>query len=50
MKKIPLFDAHCDSISRFLTNERDSLKSSAGHLDLERVSSFVLCAAGAVSA
>lgn len=40
MKKISLFDAHCDSISRFLSEKGDSLERSAGHLDFERVSGF----------
>ena len=39
MKKIPLFDAHCDCISRFLKSA-DTLKYSTGHLDLNRVSGF----------
>lgn len=40
MEKIPLFDAHCDSISRFLVNREDTLSKSCGHLDLERVGGF----------
>lgn len=40
MEKIPLFDAHCDSISRFLLQKSDSLKKSGGHLDLDRVRGF----------
>lgn len=40
MEKIPLFDAHCDSVSRFLTETGDSLAQSTGHLDLERVKGF----------
>lgn len=40
MERIPLFDAHCDSISRFLNTAEDSLTKSNGHLDLERVNSF----------
>jgi len=39
VKKIPLFDAHCDCISRFLKSA-DTLKYSTGHLDLNRVSGF----------
>lgn len=40
MKQIPLFDAHCDSISFFLNSTEDSLSKSGGHLDLERTGSF----------
>jgi len=40
MEKIPLFDAHCDSISRFLVNRKDTLSKSSGHLDFERVGGF----------
>ena len=40
MKKIALFDAHCDCISRFQSNAGDTLAKSGGHLDLDRVSGF----------
>ena len=40
MEKIPLFDAHCDSISHFLVKIGDTLTKSSGHLDLERVGGF----------
>jgi len=40
VKKIPLFDAHCDSVSRFLVMADDSLAKSSGHLDLSRVKGF----------
>jgi len=40
VKKIALFDAHCDCISRFQSNAGDTLAKSSGHLDLERVSGF----------
>lgn len=40
MKKIPLFDAHCDSISHFLVTTEDALTKSGGHLDFQRVGGF----------
>lgn len=42
MKKIPLFDAHCDTISRFCAKrfQTDSLAASSGHLDLARTAGF----------
>ena len=40
MERIPLFDAHCDSISYFLTTGGESLTKSGGHLELERVKGF----------
>ena len=40
MEQIPLFDAHCDSISFFLDSTEDTLSKSSGHLDLERVGGF----------
>ena len=40
MEQIPLFDAHCDSVSFFLDSTEDNLSKSGGHLDLARVSGF----------
>ena len=40
LNKIALFDAHCDSISRFRVYTEDTLRKSSGHLDLERVAGF----------
>lgn len=42
MKSIPLFDAHCDTVSRMCAKQfqTDSLADSSGHLDLSRTVGF----------
>ena len=37
--RIPLFDCHCDTISRIATN-CESLRSNSFHLDLNRLAKF----------
>lgn len=41
---IPMFDAHCDTLSYLLEHPAATLEKSSGQLDLERLAGYVPCA------